>query len=380
MVLVRNILLCFWLIFPIILCAQTWFKANKEGVITDTLKDAPYTPLVQKPNQKKTVSYMPKYQVATKEAKLGILNKQKSWLISPYFDSLFICHDNLFIVYKYGKWTSIDTLGNEYAYGEDHIYCYDETYTLIQSKTQFGALNTFGERTLPTVYDSITTYKKNWLKLWKAGKTVFMDIRQSSYPKMNAYQSFRYISNLDTASGWLGVCKGHYCGYIDFLGRLRISLQYDSVLAFSDGRGAFKLQNKWGFIDASDQIIIQPNYDYVEPFSFGQTRVSLDRKYGLIDTEGNYLISPVYDTIYTLKTQNWIVKQGKRKGFVDKDFSRMTSLIFEDIKDFGNGYIAGGRKGKYGVYTYDGINVLSIDYHSILLDTQDTSFYLLRLE
>lgn len=71
---------------------------------------------------------------------------------------------------------------------------------------------------------------------------------------------------------------------------------YEEVKPFySDGYAAVKKDGKWGFVDADGKMCISPQYDEARSFSYGHAAVKKDGKWGFIDGSGTMVIEPVFE-------------------------------------------------------------------------------------
>jgi hypothetical protein len=76
-------------------------------------------------------------------------------------------------------------------------------------------------------------------------------------------------------------------GLIDTLGRLKVSVQYENIGSFSEGRLAVKRQGLWGFVDPNGREVVPCRFDEVSVFGEGWAAVRLGSKWGYIDKNGN---------------------------------------------------------------------------------------------
>lgn len=84
------------------------------------------------------------------------------------------------------------------------------------------------------------------------------------------------------------------CAVIDRDGNFLTEPVYSQILPPSEGRAAFKLDDKWGYFDESWNVVIEALYEEAQVFSEGLAAVGEKggryRLYGYIDKDGNKVI------------------------------------------------------------------------------------------
>lgn len=78
------------------------------------------------------------------------------------------------------------------------------------------------------------------------------------------------------------VRKGEAYGFMDFMGRVVIPLEYEGATVFTGGYAAVKKEGKWGFIDRSGGVCVPFVFDYASPFSEGIAVVSTAGQFPLL--------------------------------------------------------------------------------------------------
>lgn len=81
-------------------------------------------------------------------------------------------------------------------------------------------------------------------------------------------------------------------GYIDMMGKMLISPEFDDVSGFSEGLGAVKIAGKWGYIDKNGKMSIKPQFDYAHHFSGGLALVWFGKKMAYIEKNGKVVWGP----------------------------------------------------------------------------------------
>jgi hypothetical protein len=126
------------------------------------------------------------------------------------------------------------------------------------------------------------------------------------------------------------------CGFVDKNGEVKISPQFDAVLAFSDGLSAFRNEErKWGFMDKEGKVVINPQFDEANIFVNGFACVALGDKWGVIDKKGEYSINPQFESI--APDGDWfLITQGSKYGWCNREGMITINPQFKYAYSFGN--------------------------------------------
>ncbi|MDF2571039.1 MAG: hypothetical protein K0R55_2643 [Sporomusa sp.] len=132
-------------------------------------------------------------------------------------------------------------------------------------------------------------------------------------------------------------------GFFDSLGKVVIPPTYQQVKYFSDGRAAFKRDNRWGFIDEEGAEVIKPSFDRIGLFSEGVALVSKEQYSLLIDQRGQFLRR--YEYLFEEKPflncfveGHAVVKINGQYGLLDRSGAFALDPVFSAIGQVCNGF------------------------------------------
>jgi len=133
--------------------------------------------------------------------------------------------------------------------------------------------------------------------------------------------------------------KGYQFGYIDNVGKVIVSPQFDEAMEFAGGLAAVRVQDKWGYIDKTGKMVIQAQFESAVPFSDGLAAVQVKGKWGYIDKEGKVIIEPRFDD-YSFFTEGLaVVVSDCQYGYQDSN-GRFVKVSPEQMKKTENDIIA----------------------------------------
>ena len=131
-------------------------------------------------------------------------------------------------------------------------------------------------------------------------------------------------------------CSHYYrVGLINRSGKFINQPKYEQFEPLSEGRRAFRLDDKWGFMDSNGKIVVEPKYDAVRAFSEGLAAVTekewgggFSRRFpsawGFIDRDGKlviphkYTVASSFHSGLALVAGNSNCASEKATGFIDK--------------------------------------------------------------
>ncbi|WP_413482030.1 WG repeat-containing protein [Morganella psychrotolerans] len=152
-----------------------------------------------------------------------------------------------------------------------------------------------------------------------------------------------------------------------------------NLLEFDDGRtGFFEFQDKQGYHIINDKgIHILPVTDYsidnggdnsllFSPGFFIEDKINTaDKRFYFINPEGNiFLTLNGYDKVYAIKNNMIHVSREKSHGFTDLQGKEVIPLIYEDARDFDNGYALVKKEDHWGVINTQGEVVIPFKYNT----------------
>ncbi|NOV00033.1 WG repeat-containing protein [Paenibacillus planticolens] len=132
-------------------------------------------------------------------------------------------------------------------------------------------------------------------------------------------------------------------GFFNSLGKVVIPPTYQQVKYFSEGRAAFKRDNRWGFIDEEGAEVIKPSFDRIGIFSEGVALVSKEQNSLLIDQSGQFLRR--YEHLFEEKPflncfveGHAVVKVNGHYGLLDRNGEFALDPAFSAIGQVCNGF------------------------------------------
>jgi len=131
-------------------------------------------------------------------------------------------------------------------------------------------------------------------------------------------------------------CSHYYrVGLINRSGKFTNQPKYEQFEPISEGRRAFRLDDKWGFMDSNGKVVVEPKYAAVQAFSEGLAAVTerewgggFSRRFpsawGFIDKDGKlviphkYTVASSFHSGLALVAGNSNCASEKTGGFIDK--------------------------------------------------------------
>lgn len=173
--------------------------------------------------------------------------------------------------------------------------------------------------------------------------------------------------------------------FIDKTGKIILSLNYDYVYDFSEGKARVVKNKKSGFIDKTGKEVIALQYDYAEHFYEGLVVVRQNGKYGVIDSLGNVVIPPEFDACDHYKSRKYIIiEKGEGKG---KNKRKKQGLFYIPTRTitippvydrllWEDGLVRAKKGEKYGlIQAKTGEVLLPVKYRNVLVDNKYTTFF-----
>jgi len=278
----------------------------------------------------------------------------------------------------------------------------------------YGVCDNRGKVLIPLIYDRIEHFIK-------VGKGVFVCYKN---PKVKIVDSlnqtiipyrYNYIYNINHKNNdiYIFAMEGYLNGLLNLNGEVTVPFDYTSLLdPYNIGLIAAKKSMKAGFIDYNNNIVIPFEYEDVNPFSEGLAlvkKISADYIKGNLRIEGkvNYDVNWFSDYVgqgklYTsnefekemknpinreefyerikkydkrfgsleefelyMTLGDWRKKIPGKYGFIDTKNKVRINLIYDEAKDFKNGYAEVRINKNWGVINIDGKIVIPIKYEEI---------------
>ncbi|HEY8401744.1 MAG TPA: WG repeat-containing protein [Cytophagaceae bacterium] len=245
------------------------------------------------------------------------------------------------------------------------------TLYIVTDDGKMGLTDSAGKIVLPAIYESI-----------KKEDTLFLVKLNGQYGYVNSNGSFtmpltdRYTIVSPLHNGYAVIQKGNSYGFIDYMGNLRISVQYKQVKPFSEGLAPVMINGKWGYIDKHENIVIQPNYKDATSFKNGLARVKTDKRWDFINSKGEKVSSSSYDEITELSDGKYLLMRSYRYGLADISGRELIGAKYEQVEDLGNGYIKVKKDGKYGITDYKENIIYPFEYDQLLKGKKEGTIWL----
>lgn len=206
--------------------------------------------------------------------KVGFIDKQGNWVISPRFDSACPYTEGLAAVEIDGRWGYVDRTGS-FVIPPRFLRAYWFSEGLAAA-----AIEVPGSGQEPA--------QTKWGYIDKTGQ--FIIVPQFLYANLNRYR----CSPGDFHEGLADiVVEGYKRCFIDRAGRIVLG-PYLDAFGFSEGLAPVLTQEggKWGYIDKAGEFVIPPQFENAFPFEDGLARVVIPPgSNGYIDTTGRVVWS-----------------------------------------------------------------------------------------
>lgn len=289
----------------------------------------------------------------------GVLDDKEEWLIhSEYNDIISV---GQLLIGRRGK-------GYTVYYHNEPLYKTIArpiselgTHILIEGDSaKLGLMNQFGEVLLRPQYDNIHLLSDHYVL--QRGNQISL-IRPTGKLIIEESEDYEEISGYNEE--YFVVKKAGRWGFVDDLGRLRISNRYDDAKPFTEDLAPIKLRGKWGFINKKEELIIQPYYKSVSPFKNGRSIVLRDEEFGLIDQNGKEVLELNWKYISRLETGNYIVQDNKDQfGLVDANGSFIFRPAYDHLEDYGDRVLV-SKNGAWGLLSYSRHPIFKINHEEI---------------
>ncbi|AZQ64239.1 WG repeat-containing protein [Flammeovirga pectinis] len=322
------------------------------------------------PQFKDAESFVGPYAVVRTSDYYGVIDLEKKWEITPIIDRLKTISQGLFYFEDNQQWGTLDINGIEWFRTDSAtVESFTDGFVVMKRRGNYGLLTNKGELTLHTRYDSLDlSHLKNdrvdmYLDSTWLYKSVF---DEDGEPLRNAYTQYSTIEQ--PTEGFAAVKVGERYGFMDYLGRMRLSCRYQAVKPFSEGLSAFELNNRWGYINKEDQIVLQPKYQELMPLKEDMAKAKLRGKWGVINHSGKNIIPFNYENVERSPYNNWYVwEKGGEMGIYTPGGIKGIYGKYDNITDLGNDYVIVNEQDKLGIDRIDGFLIWPQRYNSIKL-------------
>ena len=154
-------------------------------------------------------------------------------------------------------------------------------------------------------------------------------------------------------------------GLIDTLGQMTVSLQYDEIGSFSEGRLAVRRNGMWGFVDRHGLEVIPCRFRAVSNFSEGLAAVKIGRSWGFIDKQGNVEIDFNFIRVGDFRDGLAWFFEGGAYGYIDQTGVVAIDPVFEKAHDFEAGVARVVQGQEFGLIDASGKYIMRPKYTAI---------------
>ena len=147
-------------------------------------------------------------------------------------------------------------------------------------------------------------------------------------------------------------CEGCEWGYVDTLGKVQITPQYDFAKDFTNDVCIVLKDNKWGAVNFFGRQLIPFEFDEIGFLDKTGNKVirvyKKESKYGLIDTLGQIQIGAVFDDIGSFSEGKLAVKRNNFWGFVNGMGTEVIPCRFQEVHNYSEGLVSVKMKNQWG--------------------------------
>ena len=219
----------------------------------------------------------------------GYIDKKGNFVIEPKFEAAFDFSEGLARVKLNGQWAFIDRGGGTvFVAAFDYVDDFRSGHAVVAKVFGDRAHSGFATGDLKVSYigktGSLTSTG------WCNAASRFSGTLAATSTDANIIAGMSrdelVMDNLDISNPANSIAKPVKYSFIKPNGRTVFEGTYQALQAFSDGRAAVRIKEKWGYINEVGEMIIPAQFDAVNPFSEGLAFVRLDAKGYFIDTSG----------------------------------------------------------------------------------------------
>lgn len=322
------------------------------------------------PQYKDAESFVGPYAVVRTNDYYGVIGLDKKWKITPIIDRLKTISEGLFYFEDNQQWGTLGIEGIEWFRTDSAtVESFHDGYVVMKRRGNFGLLTSRGKQTLSTKYDSLILENLSIgrVEMYLGNTWLYKDVDDfEGEPHKNSYTLYNEYSY--PSEGYSKVKIGERYGFMDYLGRLRLSCRYEAVKNFSEGLAPFALNKRWGFINKEDIITLQPRYEDLFGLINNTAKAKSRGLWGVIDKEGKVIIPFDYENVQRTPYNNWYIweKNGKMGIYMPGGIKGIYGK-YQNIVDLGEGYVKVNKGNKWGLDRIDGFNTWRIEYIDIHL-------------
>ena len=253
-------------------------------------------------------------------------------------------HRGLEVIKDY--WASLETPSSMTSY-TTFDRKFNDRGSLVCEECFWGYIDTAGIIVTAPVYDFAKDFVNEVGIVECEGKWGMVNLQGDVLIKCD-YDGINFLENTDNEILQIFINRQKY-GLIDTLGQVTVSLMYDELGDFSEGRLSVKKGDRWGFVNKNGFEIIPCVYKNVRNFSEGYSAVKKGTKWGMINKNGDVVIDFEYSQIGNLNDGLIWFGNSLGKGYMDKEGKVVIEPKFQVANDFDGAVAAVKFKGSFGL-------------------------------
>ncbi len=340
-------------------------------------------------------------RIAVKRGNLwGFCDKNGNEIIRCQFQAVQMFNEGLAAFKKDRRWGFLDKNGQVII---KNIYRsvgnFKEGLAAAKLKYDYQYIDNQGNIIIKTLFDDAKDYK-NGIANVKVGKYWGLIDLKGEF----IHEPSKYLKLFDFDNNGLAIVQmgnnNRYYAVINQAGEKLTKKKYQKILPFSNGFAAVRTDDGYGFINTKGEQIIKNKFNRVAAFSENLSAVQLDGKWGFIDTLGDFILEPVYSDVHSYKNGFAVVYTNyKTSGLANSEgeftikpsinrllgfsegkaiyrnenynfsfiteHNKMVKSGFQDAKPYQHGVAIVKQKGRWGLITHQGIEVVPPKYDAI---------------
>jgi hypothetical protein len=236
-------------------------------------------------------------------------------------------------------------------YNQGNIFC---------TGCQWGYIDTTGAEVVLPIYDFAKDYVNGISMVERSDKWGVLDSKGKTLIPCD-YDQINFLENTDNSILKVSKEQQKY-GLIDTLGQVTVSLMYDELGEFREGRLAVRKGNKWGFVDKHGREVIPCRFTKVNNFSEGFATVKLSSKWGLINKLGETMLEFEHSALGNYANGLVWFRGSSGKGYMDINGRTIIEPKLSVADDFYQGVARVKVDGKFGLLDPQGDFILRPKY------------------
>jgi len=227
----------------------------------------------------------------------------------------------------------------------------------INVNNNWGLMNQNGQVVLFPQYDWVDYSFDGYVRCIRDGRTGFLALGQlDKHPLASGIRrTFEYADRFNDSVAVVAD-EGKW-GLIDVAGNFVLPLEYDGALRFQDGFAAVQRGERCGFVNRAGDLAIPLQFKAVRSFHNGFAAVQFENGiWGYIDKRGQTVWQDKAGVVGMLgdfheqyaRIMLKLPNGTQRWGYLSRRYKMHIDPIYEQARDFHNGYAAVKIKGKWG--------------------------------